>query len=55
MRFIIWIIAIIYCFCPDFLPGPIDDALVTFAAFGITSLMNRGGRGGGNNPQIPQR
>lgn len=41
MIIILWIIAIIYCASPvDLMPGPIDDAIVAFVVFGITSVMN---------------
>ena len=39
---VLWVIAFIYCAIPgDLFPGPIDDAIVTFVVFGITSFMGR--------------
>ena len=40
IKVIIWIACVIYCFLPDLAPGPLDDAIVCAAAFGLTSIMN---------------
>lgn len=38
-KFILWVIAIIYCASPfDLFPGPVDDAIVLFVVTGITCL-----------------
>lgn len=48
---IIWIACLIYCFSPvDFLPGPLDDAIVLIATTGLTALMG-GGKGNNQNSQ----
>lgn len=42
LKFILWVIAIIYCASPvDLFPGPIDDAIVLFVVTGITCLTSK--------------
>ena len=52
MKFILWLLCIVYCISPvDFVPGPLDDAIVAFAVFGLTSLMGRGNNGSNGTQQ----
>lgn len=52
MKILVWILCIIYVLSPiDLFPGPIDDAIVTVAAFGLTSLFGGGSNSNGNRNQ----
>ena len=45
MKFLIWVACIVYCLSPiDIAPGPLDDAIVTIAVMGLTSLMSSGNK-----------
>lgn len=46
MKLLIWIACVIYCLSPiDIAPGPLDDAIVTVAVFGLTSMFGINGNG----------
>lgn len=45
MKMLLWILCVIYALSPiDLAPGPLDDAIIAVAVFGLTSFF-----GGGNN------
>lgn len=40
--YILWILCLIYVISPvDLVPGPVDDAIISFVTWGITACMKR--------------
>lgn len=43
MKLLIWLACVIYCLSPiDIAPGPLDDAIVAVAVFGLTHFSGMG-------------
>ena len=41
-KLLLWVICLLYIISPlDLVPGPVDDAIVGFVTYGITSMISK--------------